>query len=110
MKEAARAAEAKIEETAQEIRSSRRTIEEGLERVNSEKMKAEEEETQWQWSEWRRRSSSSYNYKGKYKNRRDGSDGTHNSNSVATSEETDDMSEDDEKEVDGKAAIVSEDS
>lgn len=84
MKEAARAAEAvaiaeikavtrrrretlqeeileKIEETAQEIRSSRRTIEEGLERVNSAK-----EETQWQWSEHRRRS-----YKGKYKNRRE---------------------------------------
>ncbi|KAF8099793.1 hypothetical protein N665_0237s0046 [Sinapis alba] len=89
MKEAARAAEAvaiaeikavtrrrrgtlqeeileKIEETAQEIRSSRRTIEEGLERVNSVKM---EEETQWKWSEHRRRSSSSY--KGKYKNRRE---------------------------------------
>ncbi|KAG2329246.1 hypothetical protein Bca4012_021118 [Brassica carinata] len=86
MKEAARAAEAvaiaeikavtrrrretlqeeileKIEETAQEIRSSRRTIEEGLERVNSAK-----EETQWQWLEHRRRSSS---YKGKYKNRRE---------------------------------------
>ncbi|KAJ0253589.1 WEB family protein [Hirschfeldia incana] len=83
MKEAARAAEAvaiaeikavtrrgrretlqeeileKIEETAQEIRSSRRTIEEGLERVNSAK--------EWQWSERRRRSSSSY----KYKNRRE---------------------------------------
>ncbi|KAF2618705.1 hypothetical protein F2Q68_00041388 [Brassica cretica] len=56
----------KIEETAQEIRSSRRTIEEGLERVNSAKM--EEEETKWQWSERRRRSSS---YKGKYKNRRE---------------------------------------
>uniref|UniRef100_M4F6S0 WEB family protein n=1 Tax=Brassica campestris TaxID=3711 RepID=M4F6S0_BRACM len=55
----------KIEETAQEIRSSRRTIEEGLERVNSAKM---EEETQWQGSERRRRSSS---YKGKYKNRRE---------------------------------------
>ncbi|CAH8358341.1 unnamed protein product [Eruca vesicaria subsp. sativa] len=90
MKEAARAAEAvaiaeikavtrrrretlqeeileKIEETAQEIRSSRRTIEEGLERVNSVKME-EEEERQWQWSEHRRRSSS---YKGKYKNRRE---------------------------------------
>ncbi|KAG2329311.1 hypothetical protein Bca52824_000491 [Brassica carinata] len=56
----------KIEETAQEIRSSKRTIEEGLERVNSAKM--EEEETKWQWSERRRRSSS---YKGKYKNRRE---------------------------------------
>ncbi|KAG5385864.1 hypothetical protein IGI04_037334 [Brassica rapa subsp. trilocularis] len=55
----------KIEETAQEIRSSKKTIEEGLERVNSAKM---EEETQWQWSERRRRSSS---YKGKYKNRRE---------------------------------------
>ncbi|CAN6899628.1 unnamed protein product [Brassica oleracea] len=43
----------KIEETAQEIRSSKRTIEEGLER----------------WSERRRRSSSSY--KGKYKNKRE---------------------------------------
>nr|VDD54824.1 unnamed protein product [Brassica oleracea] len=32
----------KIEETAQEIRSSKRTIEEGLERVNSAKMEAEE--------------------------------------------------------------------
>ncbi|WZZ81426.1 hypothetical protein YC2023_101998 [Brassica napus] len=32
----------KIEETAQEIRSSRRTIEEGLERVNSAKMEEEE--------------------------------------------------------------------
>ncbi|CDY70964.1 BnaAnng35690D [Brassica napus] len=52
------------------IRSSRRTIEEGLERVNSAKMEAEEEEeTQWQWSERRRRSSSSY--KGKYTNRRE---------------------------------------
>lgn len=50
----------KIEETAQEIRSSRRTIEKGLERVNSVKM--EEEEGQWQWSERRRRS---------YKNRRE---------------------------------------
>ncbi|WZZ51014.1 hypothetical protein YC2023_051121 [Brassica napus] len=60
----------KIEETAQEIRSSRRTIEEGLERVNSAKMEAEEEEeTQWQWSERRRRSSSTY--KGKYTNRRE---------------------------------------
>ncbi|KAF3554055.1 hypothetical protein F2Q69_00013106 [Brassica cretica] len=61
----------KIEETAQEIRSSRRTIEEGLERVNSAKMEAEEEEeeTQWQWSERRRRSSSSY--KGNYTSRRE---------------------------------------
>ncbi|KAH0884119.1 hypothetical protein HID58_060215, partial [Brassica napus] len=60
----------KIEETAQEIRSSRRTIEEGLERVNSAKMEAEEEEeTQWQWSELRRRSSSSY--KGNYTSRRE---------------------------------------
>ncbi|KAF2602792.1 hypothetical protein F2Q70_00025962 [Brassica cretica] len=60
----------KIEETAQEIRSSRRTIEEGLETVNSAKMEAEEEEeTQWQWSERRRRSSSTY--KGKYTNRRE---------------------------------------
>ncbi|WZZ89214.1 hypothetical protein YC2023_117793 [Brassica napus] len=58
----------KIEETAQEIKSNRRTIEEGLETVNSAKMKAGEEETQWQWSERRRRSSS---YKGKYKNRRE---------------------------------------
>uniref|UniRef100_A0A0D3DL37 Uncharacterized protein n=1 Tax=Brassica oleracea var. oleracea TaxID=109376 RepID=A0A0D3DL37_BRAOL len=32
----------KIEETAQEIRSSKRTIEEGLERVNTAKMEAEE--------------------------------------------------------------------
>ncbi|CAN7057624.1 unnamed protein product [Brassica rapa subsp. trilocularis] len=41
----------KIEEMAQEIKSNRRTIEEGLERVNSAKMKAEEEDTQWQWSD-----------------------------------------------------------
>ncbi|KAF3578470.1 hypothetical protein DY000_02031221 [Brassica cretica] len=61
----------KIEKTAQEIRSSRRIIEEGLERVNSAKMEAEEEEEekQWQWSERRRRSSSTY--KGKYTNRRE---------------------------------------
>ena len=32
----------KIEETAQEIRSSKRTIEEGLERVNTANMEAEE--------------------------------------------------------------------
>ena len=41
----------KIEEMAQEIKINRRTIEEGLERVNSAKMKAEEEDTQWQWSD-----------------------------------------------------------
>ncbi|CAH2064371.1 unnamed protein product [Thlaspi arvense] len=60
----------KIEETAQEIRSSKRTLEEGLERVNSVKTEEAEETLQgkWQWSEHRRRSSS---HMGKYKNRRE---------------------------------------
>uniref|UniRef100_A0A1J3EGW3 WEB family protein n=1 Tax=Noccaea caerulescens TaxID=107243 RepID=A0A1J3EGW3_NOCCA len=61
-----------IEETAREIRSSRRTFEEGLEKVNTVRLEeAEEEETRhgkWEWSEKRRRSSS---YTAKYKNRRE---------------------------------------
>ncbi|ESQ45342.1 hypothetical protein EUTSA_v10010401mg [Eutrema salsugineum] len=63
----------RIEETAQEIRSSRRTLEEGLEKVNNGKMEAEEETLhgKWQWSEHRRRSSSSSSYTAKYKNRRE---------------------------------------
>ncbi|XP_019082464.1 PREDICTED: WEB family protein At3g51720-like isoform X2 [Camelina sativa] len=46
-----------IDETAREIRSSRRTLEEGLEKANTAKMEAEE--GNWRWTERRRRSSSS---------------------------------------------------
>ncbi|XP_010503865.1 PREDICTED: WEB family protein At3g51720-like [Camelina sativa] len=45
-----------IDETAREIRSSRRTLEEGLEKANTVKM--EVEEGNWRWTERRRRSSS----------------------------------------------------
>ncbi|KFK34415.1 hypothetical protein AALP_AA5G141600 [Arabis alpina] len=90
MKEAARAAEIKavtrrrrngqdtlqeeiletIEETAREIRSSRRTLEEGLEKVNTANIEAEEMlQGKWQWSEHRRRSS--VNNMAKYRNRRE---------------------------------------
>lgn len=48
----------RIEETAREIRSSRRTLEEGLEKVNTAKTEAEETmQGEWRWSEHRRRSS-----------------------------------------------------
>ncbi|XP_006290349.2 WEB family protein At3g51720 [Capsella rubella] len=46
-----------IDETAREIRSSRRTLEEGLEKANTAKTEAEE--GNWQWTERRRRSSCS---------------------------------------------------
>ncbi|CAA7019285.1 unnamed protein product [Microthlaspi erraticum] len=60
----------RIEETAREIRSSRRTLEEGLEKVNNVKMEEETRHGKWEWSEKRKRSSSS-SYKAKYKNRRE---------------------------------------
>ncbi|KAG7565315.1 WEB family [Arabidopsis suecica] len=50
-----------IQETAREIRSSRRTLEEGLEKVNITKMEAEE--GKWRWTEQRRRSSCSSKFK-----------------------------------------------
>ncbi|CAL9246748.1 unnamed protein product, partial [Arabidopsis halleri] len=50
-----------IQETAREIRSSRRTLEEGLEKVNITKVEAEE--GKWRWTEQRRRSSCSSKFK-----------------------------------------------